>query len=192
MAMVTLSARATATARKVAKKTVSERNIAILPSGNSDHTHHAALLVLQDVAVEHPIAGVVGDERNLHFLTGRHQHRIPPFPQAGRDTVTAEDAERMPVQMHRVPPGRLVVEGKNVRAASVEDEHRIHDVAEHGDAINEPDLAGVHHLHHVHHAAHTTTALAHHHATHHPAVEGHLVALGGLNIGLRNGVGGQW
>ena len=33
-----------------------------LNSGHADDAHHAALLMVEDVAVEHPVAGVIGDE----------------------------------------------------------------------------------------------------------------------------------
>src|SRR5262249_61464617 len=68
-------------------------------------------------------------------------------------------------------------------------EHGIHDVTEHGAAVDEPNLPSVHHLHHVHHAAHA--AAAHHHAAHHPAVERHLVALCSFKIRFRDEVGRQ-
>src|SRR3990172_1333671 len=62
------SARAMAAPNGVISASISERSIVFLPSCNSDHAHHAAALVLQDVAVEHPIAGIVGDEPDVDAL----------------------------------------------------------------------------------------------------------------------------
>src|SRR3546814_3459451 len=43
------------------------------PGGNADDAHHAGGLVLEDVAVEHPVAGIVSNERDLHPLARRYQ-----------------------------------------------------------------------------------------------------------------------
>src|SRR5215510_14307233 len=51
------SALATASPRKTASKSVSDRSMLLLPSCNADHAHHSAVLVLQHVAVEHPVTG---------------------------------------------------------------------------------------------------------------------------------------
>src|SRR5581483_4933155 len=152
---------------------------------NADHTHHAALLMLQDVTVEHPVAGVVGDEGDLDLLARSHQHGILPLAILGRCSVAADDAEGVSVQVHWMPPRRLVVHRKHVGTSAFEREHGIHDVACHGDTIDEPDFTAVHHFHHVH-AAHA--AVAHHHLSHHAAIERDLMALGGTQIRLGPGV----
>src|SRR3546814_2695884 len=77
---------------------------------------HARGLVLEDVAVDHPVARVVGDERDLDALVRRHQHRVLPLAMAGRRPVAAQHPEGMAVQMDRVMPGGVVVQSQIGRA----------------------------------------------------------------------------
>lgn len=59
-------------------------------SGDADSAHHPRRLVLEDVAVEHPVAGVVGDEGDLDALLRRQQDGVLPFPKADRLAIAAE------------------------------------------------------------------------------------------------------
>lgn len=58
-------------------------------SDDADHTHHAAFLMFQDVAMKHPVAGIVRDQGDLDTFARRQQHRILPFLVAGRLPVPA-------------------------------------------------------------------------------------------------------
>src|SRR5262249_271311 len=62
-------------------------------SRHADDAHHPALLVVEDVAVEHPVAGVVGDKGNLDALARRDQHRVAPLPILGRPAVSRDHPE---------------------------------------------------------------------------------------------------
>src|SRR5260370_10507389 len=55
----------------------------ILASRHADDAHHPAFLVVEDVAVKHPVAGVVGDKGDLGPLAWRVFHRVPPPPVPG-------------------------------------------------------------------------------------------------------------
>src|SRR5262245_61976733 len=77
-------------------------------SRNTDDPHHPGFLVIGDMAVEHPVARVVGDEGDFDDLAGRNQCRIAPLATSSRFSVTADDAEAVPMPMHRVPPRGLI------------------------------------------------------------------------------------
>ena len=136
------------------------------------------------MAVEHPVAGVVGDKGDLDGFTRRHQNRIPPLPPRGRLAVAADDAEAVAVQMHRMPPRRLVTQGQHAALAVFERDERWHVVlaiANHRHAVHRPGRAGHAHHAHPHHAL----------AAHHAALQRDLMADGGSQIRLGQGVGGQ-
>src|SRR3546814_19106546 len=56
----------------------------LLRLAHPNHTHHARGLVLEDVAVDHPVARVVGYARGLDALVRPHPHRVLPPALAGR------------------------------------------------------------------------------------------------------------
>src|SRR5262245_26249967 len=89
-------------------------------SCDPDHAHHAAFLVLKDVAVEHPVARVVGHESNLNLLAGGHQDGVLPFAIARGRTVATDDPEGVAVQVHGVPPCGLVAHGEHVGLAALQ------------------------------------------------------------------------
>jgi hypothetical protein len=64
--------------------------------------------MFKDVTVEHPIAGIVGDKRDLHGLTRRYENCVLPFPVPSRFAVSGEHSKDVTVQVHRVMPGGLV------------------------------------------------------------------------------------
>src|SRR6516225_1246322 len=140
-------------------------------SGDAENRHHPGHLVVGDVAMEHPVAGVVGYKRDFDRLARRHQHRIPPFPTWVRFAIAADYAEAMPVQMHRVPPCSLVVQPQHTALVTLERNERLHfrlAVTGHGHAVHSPSSAA--HIAHHRHTAHHPRATPHHsHATtHHP------------------------
>ena len=58
-------------------------------SGDADHPHHAAFLMFQDVAMKHPVPGIVRNQGDLDTFARRQQHRILPFLIRGRLAVPA-------------------------------------------------------------------------------------------------------
>src|SRR6516164_5560559 len=85
--------------------------IMILLAGSlcdANDAHHSGLLVVGDVAVKHPVAGVVGDKGEVGALAWRDEHRVAPLSTGVRLAVPADDPKAVPVQMHRVPPRGLV------------------------------------------------------------------------------------
>src|SRR5260370_4541581 len=69
-----VSARAPATTTVTMSASKSEAHRAIMASCHADNAHHPAFLVVEDVAVEHPVAWVVGDERGLGALARWDPH----------------------------------------------------------------------------------------------------------------------
>src|SRR5258706_15085473 len=69
----------------------------LLLSCYADNGHHPGLLMIGDVAMQHPNPGVIGDEGNLGGFTSRDQNGVPPFPKFVRFAVPADDAEAVPV-----------------------------------------------------------------------------------------------
>src|SRR3546814_10493138 len=92
----------------------------------------------QDVAVEHTVAGVGGDEGNLGALARAQKHGVLPFTVAGRRAVAADHPEGMAVQVDRMMPRRVVVQRQNIGAAAGEREERIHHMALGRDAVDSP------------------------------------------------------
>src|SRR5947207_2336239 len=68
-----------------------------LLSPDTANGHHPGLVMVSDVAMEHPVAAVIGDEGDLGSFACGHQHRIPPLPKLVRFAVPADDAKAMPV-----------------------------------------------------------------------------------------------
>ena len=128
-----------------------------------------------DVAMEHPVAGVISDEGDFNGLARRHQHRIPPLPTRVGFAVAADDTEAVAVQMHRVPPRSLVAQRQYAGLAPFERNERRH-----------TRLAIASHRHAVHGPGRATYA-RHPHPAHHPTLQRDLMALGSGKIGL-----GQW
>jgi len=59
---------------------------------------NSTILVLDDAAVHHPAPGIVGHERDLDHLLGRHQHRIGILDRPAA-AVGAEHFERVTVSV---------------------------------------------------------------------------------------------
>src|SRR5690606_33682112 len=95
------------------------------PSNNPDTGHHAAGLVLQDMTVEHPVAGIVGDEANLGPLARREHDGIEPLAMAGRLAVASKDAKRVPMQVNRMVSSGLIHQVEHIASATAQDEERI-------------------------------------------------------------------
>ncbi len=127
--------------------------------------------------------GVIGDERDFDGLARRHEKRIPPLSKWVRFAVTADNAKAVAVQMHRVPPRRLVAQRQHAGLAALERYERRHvrlAVPGHRRAVHRPSRAAhAHHPHATHHA----------HAAHHAALQRDLVALGSGKVRLGEWVG---
>ena len=57
------------------------------PSRDAQGREHAGFHVLQDMAVEQPVARIVGDEGDLDALLGVDEHRVQPFAARARPAV---------------------------------------------------------------------------------------------------------
>jgi hypothetical protein len=77
-------------------------------SGDFDYTHHAATLVLQDMAVEHPLAGIVGDERDLDRFVHAEERRVLERSVGLVPSVSADVPVGVAVLMLRVLEGGAV------------------------------------------------------------------------------------
>ncbi len=77
-------------------------------SGDPHYSHHAAALMFQDVAVKHPVAWIVRDERDLHTFLRTHQDGVLPLLVSGGPAVTAEHPETVAVQVDWMMPLRVV------------------------------------------------------------------------------------
>lgn len=75
---------------------------------DTDDRHQARFLMTHDVAMKHPVAGVVGNEGNPHFFTRLNQHRIAPRLMWHGGFVAAEDLKAVAMQVHWMPPRGLV------------------------------------------------------------------------------------
>src|SRR5262249_39476988 len=115
------SAPVDASAPAIAVITASATAAAILAaaSGDADITHHPGVLVLDDVTMEHPVAGIVGDEGDLHPLLGVDQHGVAEI---GHDLalVRLDDLEGMAVEVDRMGVRRRVDQLEDVAAAAHE------------------------------------------------------------------------
>lgn len=58
-------------------------------SDDADHTHHTAVLMFQDVAMKHPVTGIVRDQGDLDTFARCQERRILPFLMPGRFPVPA-------------------------------------------------------------------------------------------------------
>ena len=83
-------------------------------------------MVLQDMAVEHPVAGVIGHERNFDFFSRGHQDSVPPFLVRCSEPVAAYNPKRMPVQVDGMVPRRVVAHPEDIALAQSQAEHGFH------------------------------------------------------------------
>jgi len=60
--------------------------------------------VIGDVTMQHPVAGIVGNERDVDGFFGWYENGIRPLPMRHGDAIATNDAEAVAVQMHRMPP----------------------------------------------------------------------------------------
>lgn len=108
------------------------------PSYDAYQPEHAAGLMLQDMAMEHPVAWIVCNERDFDALARVHHHRVLPFAAACRLTVARDHPKNVAMQMHRMVPGRIVDEGQSTGLVSLQCEEWIKDVPFGGNAIDRP------------------------------------------------------
>src|SRR3546814_4128759 len=109
-----------------------------LPRYHPDDAHHPGRLVLEDVAMEHTVTGVVGDECDLDPLARAHQHGVLPLPMSGRHAVPAQHSERVAVQVDLVVPVGVVGELEDVRPTVAELQHLFPPLAGCGVAVVGP------------------------------------------------------
>ena len=70
----------------------------------ADHRAHEIHHVVEHVAVQHPVARVIGDELDFAHLRHAHQHGVAGNPGRGLNPAPfrARDPERQAVKVHRV------------------------------------------------------------------------------------------
>src|SRR6516164_3413671 len=64
---------------------------------DTNDAHHPGLLMVGDVAVEHPVAGMVGDEGEVGALAGRDELRVAPLSEWIQVAVPADHPKVVPV-----------------------------------------------------------------------------------------------
>ena len=64
--------------------------------------------MIHDMAVQHPLAGIIRNEGNANRLARAHQHGVAPFVIWYGFPISADHMKAVTMQVHRVPPGRLV------------------------------------------------------------------------------------
>ncbi len=70
-------------------------------SSDPNISHHPRFLMLDQVAMEHPVAGIIGDKGHLHPLARRQKHRVGEVP-GESGLVGREHREAMPVNVDGV------------------------------------------------------------------------------------------
>ena len=81
-------------------------------------------MVFQDVAMQQPIAGVVGDEQRLDLFVRFQQDRISPDFPFRPDAVPGFDLKDVTMQVHGVRPGGIIGKPHSLGLAPAEREHR--------------------------------------------------------------------
>src|SRR5260370_41471974 len=72
-------------------------------SCDAEDRHQSGHLMIRDMAMQHPVAGIVGDEGNIDGLFRRQQHSVGPLTMRHRGPVAAQHAEAVAVEMNRMP-----------------------------------------------------------------------------------------
>src|SRR5215467_13198839 len=81
-----------------------------------DHSHQAAVGVIEDVTVKHPCArAIVVAHDQLDGLLQGHVHRVLPFERLDVVALLVEDLEEEAVEMKWMRPLRLVDDGPDLR-----------------------------------------------------------------------------
>src|SRR3989344_3824035 len=66
------------------------------------HSHHPVAQVLRDMAVEHPVAGVIDIEQDIHGVTRGHESCILPDEILRLYAIVREHQESLSMKMNRV------------------------------------------------------------------------------------------
>ena len=79
---------------------------------NPDKTGQPSFLMLNNMAMERPVAGIVSYKRDIHGLSLSQQHRVRPV---GRQHafVRPDRPKYQPVQMYRVVIWAFVAQAQN-------------------------------------------------------------------------------
>ncbi|MEO6526953.1 MAG: hypothetical protein ABIP93_10040, partial [Gemmatimonadaceae bacterium] len=87
-------------------------------SSDLEHGHHPVILVIQNVAMEHPHPGVVVEphDESRRFVL-RNVDRILPSPACHRHAVSVEELEPKSVQMERMVHADDVLDLPDLRRA---------------------------------------------------------------------------
>src|SRR5215472_611463 len=68
-------------------------------SNDTQHCHHPGHLVIGDVTMQHPVAGIIGNERDVDGFFRWYENRVSPLPIRHRRSIAVEHAEAVAVQM---------------------------------------------------------------------------------------------
>ena len=79
---------------------------------NADKTGQPSFLMLNNMAMERPVAGVVSHKRDIHDLSLSQQHRVRPVGRQ-RAFVRPDRPKYQPVQMYRVVIWAFVAQAQN-------------------------------------------------------------------------------
>ena len=79
---------------------------------NADKTGQPSFLMLNNMAMERPVAGVVSHKRDIHDLSLSQQHRVRPVGRQ-RAFVRQDRPKYQPVQMYRVVIWAFVAQAQN-------------------------------------------------------------------------------
>ena len=133
--------------------------------------------MIGDVAMQHPIAWIVGDKCDIDRFFWCNKDGIGPLPVRDRGFIAAQNTEAMAMQMDWMPKGRVVAEGQQAALRSLQRQQRRHTgvtIASHRVTVDRPDCTAC-----GHHAAPSSRSAHHPASTHHPALQRKGMAIGG-------------
>jgi len=88
-------------------------------SSDTEIAHHPVLLMLDNVTMKHPVAGIIGDKGDLGRLVGQKQQRIGMMLGSAQ-LVRADQLEGVAVNMDRVGEGRFIPQGEDIGLPAIE------------------------------------------------------------------------
>src|SRR5262249_8411624 len=118
---------------------------ASLASFDAHRCHHAGGLMLQDVAMEHPVAGIVGDEGDVDAFFWCGEHRILPLLEPRRHPVPRYHSKRVAMQVDGMMEGGVVLQGEGVGAAAFQEQYGRMRMLGRGHAVDRPNVVAVTH-----------------------------------------------
>src|SRR5258707_10109865 len=90
-----------------------------MSSCDAEDGHQSGHLVIRDMAMQHPVSGIVGDEGDIDDLSRPQQHGVGPLSMWNRRAVAAQHPEAVAVEMHRMPERCLITNGQRVASSEL-------------------------------------------------------------------------